>query len=714
MTNPTPEAGNTAAAGEPAPITCVSGAHLAELWGADPRDELSTVVTSERTMLIVEWQRREIYHGHVLRDPHTGKADLDPCLEDIPVIPIEMVAEGFADRGLQLPTRDQQRGFAEADGSADPAEEWLRATYIFDPDLDAAVSAAEKRIHGVPESIYNALTADEQAKVLSNRVIAPPHAPTAVAHWLVREKFCQRVLMPPPPGDPRRRRRAWMPLLVRIDQVWYSYERTTDGKTWRWVAHPDPEWMRGRLRRVLEKLWYVKKRREDKADVYELKWWSPDTRTLAMVEDALADELNVGTGTAARELPDIYGHVHGVYSGGRRVLVRNGVLDLETGQVSPNTPLWFSQTRIEADYDHATDPEADGQWMGMLRTQWGDDPGAMLLLQQWFGYVVSGRTDLQKFMWLFGDPGSGKSQITHVLDALVGNSVEIGLEGLNDKWGLEDAYETGATLALIADARFTPRDSSLAMNRLLAITGNDPGLRVPRKNRREITARLPVRFHGTSNGLPNVRDHTGALQSRMLLLKTTTGGIRDTAGEIHDLGKLVAETELGVVLRWAVDGLAKLNAAGGRFARPRDADTLAEDMRLAASNVRQFVVECCEMGVAEPHRHRAGCGCDNVELDALYRVWGKWAAANKSGESMPKDAFRRALEDTAMATTNGGVIKLGQRASAEPGGRAPRVVWGLKGALVNVVDRDRFGKETVHRVVSTDLEGDPMAGRASA
>jgi hypothetical protein len=465
---------NKAAAEQPEPAEHLCGAHLAKLWGLDPDDvhTLGSTIGYDRGEIVVEWLRRTIYHGRLPVDHLTGKPELDPWIEDVPVIPMDVVAEGFADRGIAMPTRQEVREFAKADGSTDPDDELLRAKYIPDPDLDAAAPASEKRINGVPETIYNALDADAQAKVNEYLVIAPPQSPTAVARWLVRHHFAAQLRLPPPkptPTDKRRPmgRRAWMPLLLRVDQVWYSYGYAAPGDAPRWLPHTDPEWMRGQLREVLGNLWYVKTRQLANGNEYSLKWWNPDDRSLTQVENALADELNAGTGTAARELPDIYGQLRGAYSGGTRVLVINGVLDIETGELAGNTPLWFSLSRIEAYYDHSLNPYADCRWLRMLRTQWGDDPGAMTLLQQWFGYVISGRTDLQKFMWLFGDPGSGKSQINEVLDALVGTSVEIGLEGLNDKWGLEDAYETGATLAFyqrraVQPARFQPGDESAA------------------------------------------------------------------------------------------------------------------------------------------------------------------------------------------------------------------------------------------------------------
>lgn len=683
----------TAAAAEPTAITCVSGAHLAQLWNADPSDELSTVVPPARAKIIVDWERDAIYHGHVMRNPHTGEPDLDPVLEDIPVILIEMVAEGFTDRGLELPTRQEQREFAEADGSTDPVDELLRAKYIPDPDLDAAASAAEKRINGVPESIYNSLTNDEKAKVVANTVIAPPQAPTAVARWLVREKFSQRMLMPPPKNNPNRRRRAWMPLLIRIDQTWYSYERSAPGDHPRWVAHTDPEWMRGHLRKVLEKLWYVKTRQLANGNEYALKWWSPDTRTLAMVEDALADELNVGTGTGAREIPDIYGHVHGVYAGGTRALVRNGVLDVETGQRTRNTPLWFSLSRIEADYDHAADPyAADGAWLRMLRDQWPDDPGAITCLQQWFGYVLSGRTDLQKWMLIIGPSGSGKSIIADVLGKLLGVVSATKLDTLNSQFGLQALYETGAQLALMSDIRFGARDSSTAVGNLLAVIGEDE-VTVERKYKTAVSAKLGVRFHGSANEMPRWSDNSSALQRRALLLETSRG-FRGTDDDDPSLKYRIIANELHQVLRWAVEGLALLNASGGRFTRSSGADELDAELSELSSPVRAFVNECCETGGSD----------DFVDLKPLYAVWQGWAETNNTGKAMSQNKFRAALKALYLDP-----VKPGQKAL--PDGKPGKwsVVWGIRRAQTTVTGKGQNGLP-VQRVVSTDMLDDPWRG----
>jgi len=72
-----------------------------------------------------------------------------------------------------------------------PRSSCCRARHVTDPDLDGpAASPADKRICGVPESIYNALTDAEREKVLAGRVIrAAAVAPRRWPAGLARHEF---------------------------------------------------------------------------------------------------------------------------------------------------------------------------------------------------------------------------------------------------------------------------------------------------------------------------------------------------------------------------------------------------------------------------------------------------------------------------------------------------------------------------------------------
>lgn len=692
----------------------ISGANLATLLDVDETSHLSAVVGEDRAGLVMDWLRETIYHGHDLIDAHTGKPELDPWLCDVPVIKVSHIAEVLADHGVDVPTREQVREFAASSGITDPEIELMRAHDLTDPDVSAAaVSDTERRINGVPESIYKGLPDPAKKLVREGKVIASPQAPAAVARWLLRHRFAAPRTIT---GKGRRRNRVWVPLVNVIDGAWYRYVAAP--------GDPDPRWrpvagrtgMRALLRHHLENMYYLKGRTKDGEVVYDvIKGWTSDTKTLGEVEAALADLLtsrNIGgTGTTARELPDIYGDRRQVYKGRTNlVLVRNGVLDLDTGALAKASPLWFDLVRIEARYDHKIAPDgpeiAGSRWMAVLLAQWWDDPGAVACLQEWFGYVVSGDVDLQRLMWLYGPQGSAKSLITAVLKALVGSGhVSLSLEALNDRWGLAEAYRSGATLGLISDSRFAARDSSRATNRVLNITSGIDPVEIETKYLPTVTAVLPIRLHGTSNGLPNLSDHIGALANRMLLLKTTRE-FRGTDDDDPRLLDKILDEELGLVLRWAVAGLARLRANGGVFTLSKHAAEYGAELRNAVSNVAQFLDECVELGENTCQsrgraRHR-DCACDWVPEVDLYHVWDKWAAKNATGTRMSKIKLREALSDT-----TGGTVRYGQVADAADG--QARRLYGIKSAAVTYYKPDKFGVEYPHTVVA-NRDGEAEAG----
>ena len=61
-----------------------------------------------------------------------------------------------------------------------------------------------------------------------------------------------------------------------------------------------------------------------------------------------------------------------------------------------------------------------------------------MLLQEYIGYILSGRTDLQKMLLLIGPTRSGKGTIARMLAALVGRGHAVGptLASLGTNFGL--------------------------------------------------------------------------------------------------------------------------------------------------------------------------------------------------------------------------------------------------------------------------------------
>jgi putative DNA primase/helicase len=151
------------------------------------------------------------------------------------------------------------------------------------------------------------------------------------------------------------------------------------------------------------------------------------------------------------------------------------------------------------------------------------------------------------------------------------------LSGQFGLWGLLDK-----SLAIIPDATMT--SPSPALEELLkSISGEDP-IDVHRKDLPPITSvRLPTRLMILANEYPRFRDLSGALASRILLLKT-----KKSFAERED--RLLSErllSELSGILNWSIQGLRRLRRQG-RFTQPLVVSTTRQSR---SRKIREIVLE---------------------------------------------------------------------------------------------------------------------------
>ena len=68
-------------------------------------------------------------------------------------------------------------------------------------------------------------------------------------------------------------------------------------------------------------------------------------------------------------------------------------------------------------FDYDADALEPVRWLEFLDELWPDDADSIAALQEFFGYVISGRLDLQKILLLVGPTRGGKGAIARVLGA---------------------------------------------------------------------------------------------------------------------------------------------------------------------------------------------------------------------------------------------------------------------------------------------------------
>ena len=231
-----------------------------------------------------------------------------------------------------------------------------------------------------------------------SQLLPPPDAPMEVARHMAAERY---------EHDGERTLRHWR------------------GGWWRWRRshweEVEPAAARAEAYRFTERALYVQGT--------DFKPWAPNRNKIANLLEALAAVGHLAETIAQPRWID--GREHGVI-----VACANGLLDVEGRELLDHDPRFFNVTSVPFGYEPEAPPP--GRWLAFLRDLWGDDQDQVAALQEFFGYVVSGRLDLHKMLLLVGPTRGGKGAIARVLGALVGRENVAGptLSSLAGDFGL--------------------------------------------------------------------------------------------------------------------------------------------------------------------------------------------------------------------------------------------------------------------------------------
>ncbi len=220
------------------------------------------------------------------------------------------------------------------------------------------------------------------------------------------------------------------------------------------------------------------------------KPWAPNRARVGDVSEALGVGITQYAGEAVTAMA-----------------LTNGVLDPATRKLSDHDPERFNLSSLPFAYE----PDAEcPNWLAFLESTLPGDRQAHEFLGEWFGYVLSGRTDLHKIGVLVGPPRCGKGTISRVLQAMVGPDgwAAPTLARLGSEFGL--ASMIGKSLAVMGDVRWTSKHVIEAVPIMLGVSGED-GFTVSRKHVGDWIGRLGARLMLMSNDAPVFTDASGAL-----------------------------------------------------------------------------------------------------------------------------------------------------------------------------------------------------------
>ncbi|MCG7548560.1 phage/plasmid primase, P4 family [Pseudoalteromonas sp. Of7M-16] len=310
------------------------------------------------------------------------------------------------------------------------------------------------------------------------------------------------------------------------------------------------------------------------------------------------------------------------------VIFENGIVDVSSGtpQLQNHTPDVFTFNHCEYNYNRKAQCP---KWHEFLYSIWPDDLELHNMLQEWFGYILTGDITLQKMIILLGKSRGGKGVISDIMRALVGkgNVSAPMLPNLAENSALFAMSKS--KLALIPDAHtvhVAKRDAVLST--IKALTGGDP-ITYDVKFKDAQTTVFNTRLALSTNNMPEFIDASGALVNRLMVFPFWISFAGKEDPKLRE--KLLAEIE--GIAQWAMEGLARLRAKGfftEAESSKREKLDLKEDMFILGDFVNQMTEVPFD-------------GFSSVdELHTAYRVW----CTTKAQKPLTKHKFSGLLRDS--------------------------------------------------------------------
>lgn len=298
---------------------------------------------------------------------------------------------------------------------------------------------------------------------------------------------------------------------------------------------------------------------------------------------------------------------------------RNGVLDVNTMELSEEVKEDYLFQKVEFDYDpEATCPRWDDYVRHICRppreyegepTFESDWDRACDLLEEYLGYTLFPSYQFRKMLYLIGASSTGKSRLAKVIKGIMppGWVSEVGMnemENANARKGMVGAFVNFG--AEVDRGRHPPNVDGFLLN----VTSAEP-VEVWLYHVGRFQMVLPTRlvFHG--NSMPVISDTTDAMMNRLMLIKTTD----IVPAEIKEFEKTLLAEKEGIVRKLV--GAYKRLLERGDFVLPSYNAQARKEQFESANPITAWMTS----GMVEPVEEWT----HGTPVEVLYQSFRAWA-----------------------------------------------------------------------------------------
>lgn len=307
---------------------------------------------------------------------------------------------------------------------------------------------------------------------------------------------------------------------------------------------------------------------------------------------------------------------------GELLNVRNGTLNLRTGELHPHSATQLITRLVDVDYS----PKATAPRFMKFIERILPDRELRDFVKRALGYSATGSVGEQVLFFAFGDGSNGKSVLLKTVNDLLSGYAQTAAPELlmtqqHSAHPEEIAELQGARMVLTSEV---PKGSSWNEARVKALTGGD---RISARRMYQSRESFDPTFKiwVLANPKPHVRGTDHAIWRRFMLIPFEQK-IEGSEVDTQLAQKLRAEWQ--GILTWLVEGAREWHQGG--LQAPRAVREALNEYRSSEDTVAQFLEECCE---------RVASG--RVSLSDAFARYCQWTSANNFRQGTSRDLAER-------------------------------------------------------------------------
>lgn len=271
----------------------------------------------------------------------------------------------------------------------------------------------------------------------------------------------------------------------------------------------------------------------------------------------------------------------------KKIAVKNGLLNIETGELEEFTPLEFNTNKLNVIFNKEAKSEA---WLKFIDQVCPDDK---ILLQEWSGYLLVKGYPFHIIMWLYGPTGrNGKGTWARTIQAILGedNYSNVSIDEFDGKHRFAVFNLRDSLFNICSEPR---TDRVLSVEMLQMITGQDD-IDAERKGVQErFKFRNGAKITVMGNKFPTLDNPTEAFWERLKLCNFPNQFIGSE--QIQEIEKqwLDDPIQRSGILNWILEGTKRL-LTNKKFTETKTQKETILQFKRASDTISAFLMECVE------------------------------------------------------------------------------------------------------------------------